>query len=49
MKKVPKLTMLEYKEAENFVPTFHRLVDYKECFLYGKNLTVNYLYYMRNF
>ena len=48
-KRLPTVTPVEAKDAEALAGTYGRLIDFKESFLYDRNLTMSYIYYMRNF
>ena len=43
-KRLPKLSPLDVKESEALGGHYNgRLVDFREAFIYDKNLTINYL------
>ena len=49
-KRVPTLCYIDAKESESMVSIYNgRMVDFKEAFLYDKNIILNYIQYFRNF
>jgi hypothetical protein len=47
--RLPKLTPIDITVAESQLMNHQRVADFKECYKFTGNRTLNYLYYMRQF
>ena len=47
--RLPKLTPIDISVAESQLMNHQRVADFKECYKFTGNRTLNYLYYMRQF